>query len=367
MRKAQEMTNPRPYIHKAHPSLPRLGGGAGWGLFVLLFFILSSCSGIFMDEQKSNTAKNNFDLLWKIIDERYCFFEEKEVDWSRMYDKYWHELASFGNDLDPASPFLFDRMASMLDELRDGHVSLNDGCSTRSFSGWHVPYPENFNIGRIDSYRNNDSRTRFLNNETTFSVLPESIGYIRCPSFSDKFNRNDLDRAMERFEGCKGVIIDVRSNGGGLVSEAYLLASRFAREKTLVGYARYKTGKGHNDFSDYYARYVEPDGTNPFHGKAVVIINRKVYSAANLFVSVMSNLPQVCIMGDNTGGGGGVAISAELYNGWTVNLSTNPMFDINKRSLEAGIEPDYPVALALDKNNQKDNIIEAAKAWILAK
>ena len=363
------MTSPFPYIHKARLSLPQLGRRVGWGFrrcgFLLLLFILSSCSGIFLDEQKPNTAKNNFDLLWKIIDERYCFFEEKKVDWNRMYDKYWHELVSFGNDLEPVSPYLFDRMAFMLEELRDGHVSIYDGCTTRSFSGWYVPYPDNFIHGRIESYRNNDSRTRYLDNETTLSVLPESIGYIRCPSFSDKFNRNDLDRAMARLEGCKGVIIDVRNNGGGLVSEAYLLASKFAREKTHVGYVRYKTGKGHNDFSDYYARYVEPDETNPFHGKIVVITNRKVYSAANLFVSIMSSLPQVCIMGDNTGGGGGVAITAELYNGWTVNLSTNPMFDINKRSIESGIEPDYLVAL--DKNNQKDNIIEAAKAWILAK
>ena len=342
--------------------LAHLVGGIGLGL---LFLFFSSCTGLFMDEQKPNTAKNNFDLLWKIIDERYCFFEEKGVDWNRIHDEYWRELARLDNDLDPASPYLFDTMASMLNELHDGHVSLDDGFTTRTFSGWHVPYSENLNLSRIESYRNSDRRTRHLDNEMTLSILPESIGYIRCPSFSDKFNRNDLDEAFARLEGIQGVIIDVRSNGGGLVSEAYLLASRFAREKTHVGYVRYKTGKGHNDFSDYYARFVEPDGTHPFHSKVAVLTNRKVYSAANLFVSIMSNLPQVCIMGDNTGGGGGMPISAELYNGWTVELSTNPVFDVHKKSIESGIVPDHSVML--DKDTQKDNIIEFAKSWILMK
>ena len=330
---------------------------------VLLLFLFSACNSLFMDEQKPNTVKNNFDLLWQIIDERYCYFEEKDVDWNRMHQKYWRELVSFGGDTDPQSAQLFHTMASMLEELRDGHVTLDDGYTSRTYSGWHTSYPENFYQSRINTYKNN--RTRYLSNEMFFSTLPENIGYIRCPSFSDKFNRDDLDDAMARFDGLKGVIIDVRNNGGGLVSEAYMFASRFAREKTHVGYVRYKTGKGHNDFSDYYTRYVEPEGANPFHGKAVVITNRKVYSAANLFVSIMSCFPQVRIMGDNTGGGGGVSISAELYNGWTVKLSTNPVFDIHKRSIESGIAPDFSVALNA-KEPQKDDIIETAKIWILA-
>ena len=337
-----------------------LGKGLSWGMLLLL----SSCNSLFLDEQKNNTAQNNFDLLWQVIDERYCFFEEKDVDWDQMYGYYHDEWLEYC-DNDPLSPCLFDAMASMLEELCDGHVCLNDGLNSRSFTGWYVPYPENFDQGRIHTYTG--SRARMVDNETSFSIQSESIGYLRCPSFSDKFNRNDLDNAMARFEGLKGVIIDLRNNGGGLVSEAYMLASRFAREKTHVGYVRYKTGKGHNDFSDYFARYVEPAGANPFHGKVVVITNRRVYSAANLFVSIMKSLPQVCIMGDHTGGGGGVPITAELYNGWTVEMSANPVFDTDKRSIEKGVDPHYLIALNTKDKGDKDSIIEAAKEWILAK
>jgi len=349
-----------PYCQKALHSLSHFGLG-------VLLLLLSACNSFFIDEQQPNTAQNNFDLLWQIFDERYCFFEEKKVDWEGVYSKYWNKfcVSPYGNSqyLDPNSPQLFNTMAAMLEELRDGHVTIDDGTTSRTYSGWHTSYSENFSISLIRIYRESDRHTKYMDNEMSISVLPESIGYIRCPSFSDKFNRDDLDNVMSRFKGVKGVIIDVRNNGGGLVSEAYMLASRFTREKTHVGYVRYKTGKGHNDFSDFFARYVEPDGTHPFYGKVAVITNRKVYSAANLFVSIMNNLPQVRVMGDNTGGGGGVPISAELYNGWTVKLSTNPVFDINKRSIESGIRPDQSIELS--KDAKSDNIIEAAKTWIL--
>jgi len=341
-----------PYHCKALRSLLLSGGGIGWGL---ILFLLSSCNYLFMDEQKSDNAQNNFDLLWQIFDERYCYFKEKSVDWEEIYHRYYPHK-SMPDDTQ------FSRMASMLEELKDGHVTIDNGTSFRTYSGWHTSYPVNFSSSLINFYMN---QAICLNNcGTILSVLPESIGYIRCPSFSDKFNRDDLDNAMAKFKSVKGVIIDVRNNGGGLVSEAYMLASRFTREKTHVGYVRYKTGKGHNDFSDYFARYVAPDGAHPFYGKVAVLTNRKVYSAANLFVSIMSNLPQVRIIGDHTGGGGGVPISAELYNGWTVKLSTNPVFDINKRSIESGIKPDQ--SIELEKDTKIDNIIEAAKTWILA-
>jgi len=330
----------------------------GW---VLMF---TSCTGLFMDEQKTSTAISNFDLLWKIMDERYCYFEEKEVDWDAMYQIYSDEVLRYSCGYNPLSDCVFNTMTRMLLELRDGHVSLSDGYMTRTYEGWFNVYENNYDITRMNIYRNSDKHTVNLTISTSISVLPEGVGYLRCQSFSDKFNRYELDDALKRFEGLKGVIIDVRNNGGGLVSEAYLLASKFSREKTHVGYVRYKTGKGHNDFSDFYARYVEPDGKFPFHGKIAILTNRRVYSAANLFVSIMTCLPDVRVMGDNTGGGGGLPISAELYNGWTVQLSTNPVFDIEKQSIEKGIEPH--VLVAIGKNSQRDDIIEEAKKWILA-
>ena len=187
----------RTYACKTLLSILRLRRGVGLGFLLLLF---SSCTGLFMDRDKSNTARNNFDLLWKIIDERYCYFEEKDVDWDAIYQKYLHELIQYECGTYPQSECLFNTMTNMLEELRDGHVCLSDGFMTRTYKGWHHSYPENFDFARANAYKNSDRNTVYLNNETTVSVLPESVGYLRCPSFSDKFNRYDLDEAIARFE-----------------------------------------------------------------------------------------------------------------------------------------------------------------------
>ncbi len=317
-----------------------------------------------MDKQKANTPQNNFNLLWQIFDERYCFFEEKNINWDSIYIDYNYKLQDYLDD-PPTSPGLYSLFSYMLtEEFCDGHVCISDGTQSNTCNKWHSPYPDNFNLGFVTHYLQH-RRAKVLNNGMSLAPISESVGYIYCPSFSEKINRYDLDKALAMFSECRGVIIDVRGNGGGLVSEAYTLASRFAREKTHVGYVRYKTGKGHNDFSDYFHRYVEPEGTNPFHGKVVVIANRRVYSAANLFVSIMKSLPQVRIMGDYTGGGGGVPMTAELYNGWTVELSINPIFDVDKKSIEPGIAPHQLLMLDKSKDTQTDNIIEAAKEWIM--
>ena len=138
------------------PFIVMLGG--------FLLFLLTSCNALFLDEQKPNNAQNNFDLLWKIIDERYCFFEEKDVNWNLMYDQYSSELKD--RFMDATSPRLFDLMGQMLEELRDGHVVLDDGFSSRTFSGWYNSYPDNFNSSLVNIYKNNDKNLSHLENNT---------------------------------------------------------------------------------------------------------------------------------------------------------------------------------------------------------
>ena len=54
---------------------------------------------------------------------------------------------------------------------------------------------------------------------------------------------------------CHGLIIDVRSNGGGNLTNVERLSSRFFNERTLVGYIAHKKGPGHNDFSPLHPKY----------------------------------------------------------------------------------------------------------------
>ena len=86
---------------------------------------------------------------------------------------------------------------------------------------------------------------------------------------------------------CKGLIIDLRDNSGGLVTAAEQLAARFTNKKVLVGYIQHKTGKGHRDFSPLQAQYLTPSNGIRWQKPVVIITNRGVYSAANEFVKYM--------------------------------------------------------------------------------
>ena len=57
----------------------------------LCLLVIAGCHEI---EEYPNTYMGNFDQLWQLFDEHYCFFEEKDVDWDAMYDKYRPRAAS---------------------------------------------------------------------------------------------------------------------------------------------------------------------------------------------------------------------------------------------------------------------------------
>jgi C-terminal processing protease CtpA/Prc len=199
-------------------------------------------------------------------------------------------------------------------------------------------------------------------------VLDDNIGYIRCASFESGIGEGNLDEALSYLLLCRGLIIDIRGNGGGDLTTAERLAGRFVQEKTLVGYMQHKTGTGHNDFSEMKEIYLEPSSNVRWHKKVCVLTNRSVYSAANSFAVWMHCLPNVTLVGDHTGGGSGLPMSNSLPNGWSVRFSACPMYDQNKQQTEFGIDPDVKVSLNNDLtygSDPKDDIIEAARQLLV--
>ena len=68
------------------------------------------------------------------------------------------------------------------------------------------------------------------------------------PSFAYGIGAGNLDNILYYLAPCQKLIIDIRDNGGGLLTSAQELAARFTNEKILVGYMQHKTGKAHNTF-----------------------------------------------------------------------------------------------------------------------
>ena len=161
---------------------------------------------------------------------------------------------------------------------------------------------------------------------------------------------------------CRGLIIDIRGNGGGTLTTAERFAARFTDESVLVGYMQHKTGTGHSDFSAMEEQRLGPSSNIRWHKRVCVLTNRQVYSAANEFVKYMRCFPNVTVVGDRTGGGAGMPFSSLLPNGWAVRFSACPMYDRDRRPTEFGIAPDHDVALTdADFRRGRDIIIEFAR------
>lgn len=317
----------------------------------LLALLLLLCDCI-REEQYDNSPKGNFEALWKIMDEGYCFFDYKEIDWDAIYRKYQPLITD-----DMSQNGLFEVLGNMLAELKDGHVNLYSTSDMARYWSWRENYPRNFDILTIENrYLGNTYR---IAGGMKYTILEDNIGYVYYESFSAGVSDSNLDEMLAYFAPCNGLIFDVRDNGGGTLTFAERIAARFTNEKVHTGYIMHKTGPGHNEFSQPEPLYVEPSNRIRWQKPVAVLTNRSVYSAANEFVNAMRYMPNAILIGDHTGGGAGLPFTSELPNGWGVRFSASPHLDAEKKHIEFGIEPDIKVdltTLTLD-----DDIIEEAR------
>ena len=305
----------------------------------------------------NNDPRGNFDALWTILDENYCFFEYKEIDWDAIYKTY---SARVKNDM--GNYALFQLMSEMLSELKDGHVNLIASHDMSRYWNWTEDYPANFDAAIQKKYLGTDYK---IAGGMRYQIFDDNVGYLYYGSFSNDVGDANLSQILSQMAACKGIIIDVRNNGGGSLTNVERIASRFFNEKTLVGYISHKVGKGHSDFSDFYPKYVNSYDKIRYQKPVIVLTNRSCYSATNDFVNVMKHAPNATIIGDKTGGGSGLPFSSELPNGWSVRFSASPIYNVNKEHIEFGIEPDIYVSMTEnDKSKGKDTLIEKAREVI---
>ncbi|MBO5181211.1 MAG: S41 family peptidase [Paraprevotella sp.] len=328
-----------------------------YSLFALLTF-----SGCIREEEIDNTPQGNLYALWKIIDERYCFLDYKAqacgLDWESAYSRYSNRLSDGMNNYQ-----LFEVMCDMLSELQDGHVNLSIPSDMGRYWAWYEDYPDNFSATLVErNYLGTDYK---IAGGIKYRILDDNTGYLYYESFSSGIGEGNLDEIMHYLRACNGLIVDVRSNSGGRLDYAERLAQRFTNETILTGYTAHKTGMGHNDFSTPAADNLTPSTGIRWQKRAVVLTNRRCYSATNTFVRDMKECPLVTIMGDRTGGGSGLPFSSELPNGWLVRFSACPMYDARMEQIEFGIAPDIVVSQTEEDTRKGiDTLIEAARTFL---
>lgn len=331
-------------------------------LAALLLLLPVSC---ITEDVPADDPQGNFDALWKTLDENYCFFsykaEEYGLDWLEVRARYAPAISS-----SMTRKQLFEVLAAMTYELRDGHVNLTAAHDMARYGRWFDDYPMNYSdslervyLGRSEDYAQAGG--------LQYRVLDDNIGYVRCSSFSSGFGDGNLQEVMRELSLCSGLIVDVRNNSGGLLTMAEKLATLFINETTVMGYMCHKNGTGHDDFSSPRAIKADPFQGLRWQKNVAVLSNRRTYSAANSFVMYVKGLPRVTVVGDRTGGGAGLPFSSELPSGWALRFSACPMYNRDMELTEMGIDPDVKVDITSeDYARNRDTIIETARQLLRA-
>ncbi|MBR4307048.1 MAG: S41 family peptidase [Bacteroidaceae bacterium] len=326
---------------------------------LLLSLALGACQQ--SDYTYDDTPQANLDALWTLIDQRYCFLTYKEEQlgfrWSEIHAKYSSKLHP-----NMSRTQLFEVLCQMLSELKDGHVNISSSIDLGRNWSWKEDYPENLDTELRQKYLGTDYH---IGSGLKYTILPDNVAYVVYESFSDAIGEGNLSDMLNLLSLTNGMILDIRGNGGGALTNVEILSKRFTNERILVGYTKHKTGTGHDDFSEPRAEYIEPSNSIRWQKPVVLLTNRSCYSAANTFARNMKEMPHVTILGDCTGGGSGLPFSSELPIGWSVRFSASPSFDARMQQIEFGIEPDIPFSLDESLASQgKDSMIEEARRLI---
>jgi len=324
-----------------------------WVFFIALSLLTLSCEKALFEEQPADNPAQNFKELWTTVDKKYSFFAYKNIDWDSIRQVYRPQVKPGMSRVQ-----LFDVFSQMLGELRDGHVNLSSTFDVSRYWGYYLEHPANFDYEVIE--RNYLGEEHEITGPFKNTWL-NSAGYIYYGSFGSSFSESQVNYLLTKYRNADALIIDVRNNGGGYTRLIQELAGHFTSEKYLYAKEYYQNGPGHEDFAPPKKKHIEPSGGVTWSKPVILITNRQCYSATNTFALAMKQLDHVTIVGDRTGGGGGIPISAELPNGWTYRFSASKTLGPDGFNIEHGIPPDYKINL--DENEAlegKDTMIEFA-------
>ena len=308
-----------------------------------------------MQADERNTPTNCFNLMWQTVDAHYAFFDLKKIDWQNVKQRYAPKV-----DDKISQDSLYKVLEAMLNELNDGHVNITTPTQRSHNWRWKQDFQDNYNSNFVArKYLGNDFQ---ITGPFFHQWLSDSIGYIHYGSFSAGISDGDLNYILSRFAGSRGLIIDVRDNGGGAMNNTLKFLNRFVQKKIPVGYSFMKNGTAHNQFTPAATFYATPVKKSISYSKPVMLlINRGCYSATTFFAGFMSALPNVTLIGDQTGGGGGIPVSSDLPNGWQYRFSATYTLLPDSTNIETGVKPKIKISTeAKNEIEGKDLLIEKA-------
>lgn len=324
-----------------------------WWYSLAVIVLFASCEKVlFEEDQASSDPFVIFDYLWNELDRKYSYFELKNIDWEQVRVTQRARLNASMTEEE-----LFEVLADLFQELRDDHSNLVAPFNTSRY-GVALQHPPNFNARTIQEHVLPDGR--ITGSFYHGFLAEEQVGYIRYSSFLNPVGGASLDHVLTRYAETRGLIIDVRANGGGSIFNVPQLLQRFTETTKEVGSFITRNGPNHQDFGPPQTFTISGNDGVGYNKPVIVLIDRGSYSATTMFAVACKAFDNILLMGDTTGGGGGLPNGGQLPNGWTYRFSISQLLDLQGDNFaEDGVPPDVEAAFDWD-DLTRDEIIERA-------
>jgi len=170
-------------------------------------------------------------------------------------------------------------------------------------------------------------------------TLEEGYGYVRLAQFQERSDR-DVQRALEKMaaekNGIKGLVLDLRNNPGGLLTQAVRVSDLFLDSGLIV----YTEGRIESQKQKYSAQKEGSWMDFPI----VVLVNGGSASASEIVAGALQDHKRAVVLGTKTFGKGSVQTILPLDDNSALRLTTARYFTPKGRSIQAlGIVPDIIV------------------------
>ena len=206
------------------------------------------------------------------------------------------------------------------------------------------------------------TRAKIVIKSADGKMLDDGIAYVQITTFGDK-TTPELKATLETLmaQNPKGIILDLRNNGGGYLQTAIEVSSQFIPEGDVVMYERY--GSGERD------TYLSFEGGLATDIPMVVLINEGTASASEIVAGALQDYGRAKLVGVLSYGKGSVQQPTMLSNDQgAVKITIAKWLTPNERLIHGiGLTPDvFVVMTEEDYNNNRDPQLQAAIETLLA-
>lgn len=188
-----------------------------------------------------------------------------------------------------------------------------------------------------------------------YFFLSPNIGYIRVSNFQGNTSE-DLTKALDDMEKegkMKGLVLDLRNNPGGLLSQAIEVSELFLDSGVIV------STKGRTGSHDIEARAHK--NSHPRNYPIIVLVNGGSASAAEIVAGALQDNKRALILGSRTFGKGSVQTILPLTDGSGLRLTTARYYTPSGKSIQSsGITPDIEISFVApeeDSDKKKPRFI----------